>query len=393
MSSTSKKSEHRKGFSRITGLSALKSRLAGLILTEDNSCILLTGPSGSGKKKIANLIAQALLCHAPTAAGACENCASCHHFDQGNHLDFSILEAESGKKIIPTESVRSELSDLVRYPRLGKRRVILIDADELNEQGQNVLLKTLEEPLPHVRLILTSSDPSRLLPTVISRVINLKVDPRTEEEIRQIIREELIDRKSDESGPLTDEDIRFFAKFASGLPGLALELASGDWFRRLRSETAAIYLSLDQAGELDLFTDISAFFLERKERIDTIFSVLQSLIRDELCILWRTETEIINSDLLSQLKTALEDKKRNLARRAEQTAKEQGLVRWKEEDSEWSRTERELRNRLAKAGAIVEESREALARNVNFELTITRLLLHLKFLAAGDEIIESGKDD
>jgi hypothetical protein len=192
---------------------------------------------------------------------------------------------------------------------------------------------------------------------------------------------------------LTDEDIRFFAKFASGLPGLALELASGDWFRRLRSETAAIYLSLDQAGELDLFTDISAFFLERKERIDTIFSVLQSLIRDELCILWRTETEIINSDLLSQLKTALEDKKRNLARRAEQTAKEQGLVRWKEEDSEWSRTERELRNRLAKAGAIVEESREALARNVNFELTITRLLLHLKFLAAGDEIIESGKDD
>jgi len=394
MSSTSKKSEHRKGFSRITGLSALKSRLAGLILTEDNSCILLTGPSGSGKKKIANLIAQALLCHAPTAEGACENCTSCHYFDQGNHLDFSILAAESGKKTIPTASVRSELSDLVRYPRLGKRRVILIDADELNEQGQNVLLKTLEEPLPHVRLILTSSDQSRLLPTVISRVISLKVDRRKEDEIRQIIREELVDQERSEGDLLTDDDIRFFAKFASGLPGLALELAGGDWFRQLRSDTTAIYLSLDQASELDLFTDCSAFFLEHKEQIDIIFAVLQSLIRDELCLLWRTEAEIINSDLLPQLKTVIERKQQNLARCAEQAAKDQGLVRWKEEeDSEWSRAERELQDRLATAAGLVEESREALARNVNFELTITRLLLHLKFLAAGDEIIESRKND
>ncbi|HHU06722.1 MAG TPA: hypothetical protein GXZ59_00040, partial [Clostridiaceae bacterium] len=193
MSSTSKKSDKR-GFSRITGLAALKGRLGNIILNGDNSCIMLTGPPGSGKRKLANLIAQAWLCEFPSENGACEECTSCHHFEQQNHFDYSELKPEDGKRIIPTDDVRSALKDLIMFPRLGKYKALVIDADSLNEQGQNALLKALEEPLPHNRFVLTVSDPSRLLLTVRSRVVNLRVDRRSDEEIFQILEEELTSR-------------------------------------------------------------------------------------------------------------------------------------------------------------------------------------------------------
>ncbi|HHV42131.1 MAG TPA: hypothetical protein GXX72_04710 [Clostridiaceae bacterium] len=390
MSSTSKRSKV-KGFSRLTGLTALKSRLASIVLTEDNSCILLTGPPGSGKKKLANLIAQALLCHAPSKTGACEECSSCHNFDLGNHLDFSTLEAEGGKKFVPTERVRNTLADLVMLPRLGKYKVLLINADELNEQGQNVLLKTLEEPMLHTRLILTCCDPSRLLPTVLSRVVNLRVDRRSEEEIIQIIREELTADILSEGQCLSEEDIKFYARFSAGLPGKALELAAGGWFKDLRAGVAKVYFSLDQASELDLFTDSYLFFQDNKEHADTMINILQSLIRDELCLFWKTVDRIVNSDLLRELESAYKRKKARIYSLVEAEDKEQGLLRWRNETANLTEEELRLQERLTLADVVIEECREALARNVNFELLITRMLLHLKYLATEANLIERRK--
>ena len=434
MSSTSKKSDKR-GFSRIIGLSALKNRLGNIILTEDNSCVLLTGPTGSGKRKLANLIAQAWLCDNPTENGACEECASCHHFDQNNHFDYKELKPEDGKRIIPTDDVRSELKDLIMLPRLGKYKVILIDADGLNEQGQNALLKALEEPLRHTRFVLTASDPSRLLLTVRSRVVSLRLDRRSEEEICQILLEELSSAddnnhdceqelapagRSGQAGEqelasadrrgqageqslapaggcatLADKDLTFYARFSAGLPGRALELAHGGWFRELRAGTADIYFSLDKAKELDLFTVGSDFFKEHKDQADTALNIIQSLIRDELCLLWGANGTIVNSDLQGELQAAYERKLAVLTKKSEARDKSSGLMRWQADaDPEgFSEEERELRIRLTHAAEVVEESREALQRNVNFELIITRLLLHLKRVAAGEDLIESRKNE
>ena len=396
---------------------------------------MLTGPAGSGKRKLANLVAQAWLCEFPTENGACEECVSCHHYDRKNHFDYSELKPEDGKRIIPTDDVRSELKDLVMLPRLGKYKVIVIDADGLNEQGQNALLKALEEPLDHVRFVLTVSDPSRLLPTVRSRVVSLRVDRRSEEDIFLILQEELSAARTSEtpasgkhaskarddrageqvifaavSGDhdnkknfsateaktaYDEKDLSFYARFSEGLPGRALELAQGGWFRELRSGTAEIYFNLDKSSELDLFTAGSAFFKEYKDQADTAFNIINSLIRDELCILWGAEDKIVNFDLQDRLRAAYQKKLTALSGRKESAEKNTGFIRWIDDEARegFSAEEADLQIRLTHAAEVVEDSREALQRNVNFELIITRLLLQLKYVATGEELIESRKNE
>lgn len=379
MSNISKKSEQR-GFSRITGLSALKIRLADIVLAEDNSCILFTGPKGSGKYRLSRLAAQALLCSAADSEGACEKCRSCSLFASKNHLDFRELKAEEGKKIIPTEKVRSEIKDLFMSPRLGKNKLLLVEADSLNEQGQNALLKAIEEPLPHSRIVLYCSDLSKLLPTVRSRVVNLRLDRRSEEEIFLILQEEAKNRA--EELELTASDLNFFASFAAGLPGRALELAFGGWFRTLRSDTADLYFSMQNMSILDLFTDGMTFFQNNKDLVDTVLEVMHSLVRDELCALWQAMDRIVNIDYKDRVISLLEQRKKLLLRIRKNDDQNLGLVRWEEEKKSGSfdQFEEQIQNRLSLAAEMIEESREAIERNVNFELVITRLLLQLKLM-------------
>lgn len=149
--------------------------------------LLIVGASGTGKTRIASRLAQALLCRGDDPAEPCGACSDCRYGTSHPDLHWlRVPEDKNGKKFeIPVESVRELRDRLERLPVEGRARVVVIDpADRLNTEGQNALLKTLEEPGRQTYLLLKTCQPERLLDTVRSRVAELRVLPLPEQELR-----------------------------------------------------------------------------------------------------------------------------------------------------------------------------------------------------------------
>jgi len=133
--------------------------------------LLFTGSAGVGKFKVAQDLAQYLLCsNKQTPQGACNQCHSCKLFAANNHLDFHLLQNEQNKSI-GIEQVRSLIDTLNERPHLGDNKVVIIkNAHTLTVPAANALLKTLEEPQGNSYLILLTRTHHQLMPTLLSRL-------------------------------------------------------------------------------------------------------------------------------------------------------------------------------------------------------------------------------
>lgn len=137
--------------------------------------LIFAGPDGVGKRAAAVALAQALNCPTPVAPtdrlalDACGECPVCRRIGRGLHPDVTVIEpGDTGS--IKIEVVREEIRKTAFKPFEGRRRVIIFnDAENLVDDAQNALLKTLEEPPPGSVLILVTAQPNRLLATVRSR--------------------------------------------------------------------------------------------------------------------------------------------------------------------------------------------------------------------------------
>ncbi|MBL7684877.1 MAG: DNA polymerase III subunit delta' [Deltaproteobacteria bacterium] len=146
--------------------------------------LLLTGPLGIGKKKVAWHFAQSLLC--TEASPPCESCSACLKVQQRQHPDFIFIEPE--EDVIKIDSIRHLKSQLSLQPFEAKFKIALIaDAEAMNVAASNALLKTLEEPSEKTLLFLTSSAPYRLLKTILSRCQKMYFSPLRPEEIQSIL--------------------------------------------------------------------------------------------------------------------------------------------------------------------------------------------------------------
>jgi DNA polymerase-3 subunit delta' len=145
---------------------------------ETSHAILITGPESVGKMTLARVLSKALLCKAEPGQRPCEQCISCRKMESGNHPDFRQLEIEEGKTKLPVESIRDLEKYLFLTPVESEYKVALIPAFELaSRNAANALLKTLEEPPAHGRLILLATDPDLLLPTIVSRSQQINLRP------------------------------------------------------------------------------------------------------------------------------------------------------------------------------------------------------------------------
>ena len=163
---------------------------------------LFTGPAGVGKKTFARRLAQSLLCVTPKSAllGYCNHCSGCTHVTAGTHPDLYVMEGQL--KIGDREAGgfhEDEMTarDLVRQLSLhsyagGKRVFVLGDAD-FTREAANALLKFFEEPPVGVVLIVTTSQPGRLLATIRSRLVDIIFGRLTSDEIRGVLEREGVD--------------------------------------------------------------------------------------------------------------------------------------------------------------------------------------------------------
>ena len=170
---------------------ALRGRLAG--------SFLFVGPSGVGKRTFALATAKSLLCEHRSAEqfDACGACAACRQVDAGNHPDVYYVCKPEDKSELPLELLiggkeqrgRSGVCyEISRKPYAGGYKIAIIDdADTLNAEGANSLLKTLEEPPPHAILILIGTSAAKQLPTIRSRCKVIRFFPLSTHELAQLL--------------------------------------------------------------------------------------------------------------------------------------------------------------------------------------------------------------
>lgn len=179
---------------------------------------LFTGTRGVGKTTIARIIAKCLNCETGITSKPCQTCSTCQEIDSGRFPDLFEVDAASRTKVEDTR----ELLDNVQYaPTKGRYKVYLIDeVHMLSGHSFNALLKTLEEPPPHVKFLLATTDYQRLPATVLSRCLQFHLTQMTPELISKQLQDILKKEKVSFEAPAT----HLLAKAANGSMRDALSL-------------------------------------------------------------------------------------------------------------------------------------------------------------------------
>ncbi len=165
---------------------------------------LFTGTRGVGKTTIARIFAKSLNCDTGISSEPCGSCSSCTEIDEGRSVDLIEIDAASRTGV---DDMR-ELLDNVQYaPTRGRFKIYLIDeVHMLSKHSFNALLKTLEEPPPHIKFLLATTDPQKLPVTVLSRCLQFNLKRMSKQQIeshlRYLLDEEAIENDSAAAGLL-----------------------------------------------------------------------------------------------------------------------------------------------------------------------------------------------
>ena len=298
------------------------------------SCLLIHGPRGVGKQRLALWLAQLLLCPESGETGPCGDCKACRMTLNLEHPDlhwyFPLAKPKGvrpGKLAEAMEEVRYDAlaerkerplrpafaageptglylavaqtlrSHAQRRPAVGLWQVFMIgDAEmlvpqESSQEAANVLLKLLEEPPPSTRLILTSSEPGRLLPTIRSRTMPLHLPPLAPHKVEQFLVE---------VGEVPREDARRAARLGRGSIGRALGFLpdGGDPgpLEDLRTQAFELLSAVSDTDAGAVYRKSLELGTTRSRGLMPLFELLEDALRDLSATAARMPEGLINSD-------------------------------------------------------------------------------------------------
>ena len=281
-------------FEQVIGQEALKEHMKSAIrLGKVSHAYIINGEAGYGKLHLAEAFAQTLLCSRvnttydenqfaflgfeietaePTDIRPCEECTSCKKADHHNHPDIIYITHEK-PNLISVDEIRSQFVDTVDIlPYESERKIYIInDAELINETGQNILLKTIEEPPDYITIIILTTNKDKLLPTVLSRCVNLTMMPADDRSIKNYLYAKgIVDYQAEEA-----------ISFADGNPGKALMIASDSYFKERRKMVTDIMRDIGNYNSKQI-SDIAAKIEQDKDNVDNYLELMVAFLRDVL---------------------------------------------------------------------------------------------------------------
>lgn len=296
---------------------------------------LLCGESGSGKRLVAEAFAKAVLCE-EGGIEACGKCKSCKQAESGNHPDIRVVVRE--KATLGVKEIREQVTaDVQIKPYSSEYKIYLIDeAEKMTEEAQNALLKTIEEPPEYAVFLLMVDRQELLLSTVLSRCVLLPFYPVATGKIKQFLMEEK---------GVPDYLAESAAVFSGGLVGRAVQYTESEAFTEQREEVLHLVKYVDQMTMAEVMENVK-LLASKKDAAMEYLDMILLWYRD---VLMYKATKDINALMFANEPEAVADqaKKRSFENL-------QGIVE------------------------ALEQVKQRLKSNVNFETALELLLLYMK---------------
>jgi DNA polymerase III subunit delta' len=278
---------------------------------------LFSGPGGTGKRTLALAFAMTLNCQADAAEGsavpdvACGFCGSCSRALRGEHPDIVEINLETqaaaedaGKKATPAKEVKIDtIREMLRTvglsPYMGRWKVyILGDADRMNEEAANALLKTLEEPPSQTMLLLLASDETAVLPTISSRCILVPL---------RLLSREQIAASLQEGWSAEPEQAEKLAALSGGRLGWAVRMLQNPGGLANRSsalEEMALLAGSPISERINVAARFAKKFTDARQDLYTSLDVWESWWRDVIMLRASAPELVMNVDQMGALGAA-----------------------------------------------------------------------------------------
>ncbi len=325
------------GFKDIIGHEQIIEHLQNAIRMDKIShAYILNGPAESGKMMLAEAFAMTLQCEKGESE-PCLLCRSCKQAVDHNQPDIIYVTHEK-PNTIGVDDIRKQLNnDIVIKPYSSRYKIYIVDeAEKMNQQAQNALLKTIEEPPAYAVILLLTTNADSFLPTILSRCITLNLKAVKDSEIKAYLMK---------TYQIPDYQADVCTAFAQGNVGKAVKLASSESFNELKASTLQLMKRLDDI-ELYEMTAAVKQISEYKLEINDYFDLMMIWFRD---ILYMKATNDVNGLIFQD---EVYDIKKQAAKRSY--------------------------NGIENILEALEKAKIRLNANVNFDLVIELLLLTIK---------------
>lgn len=261
---------------------------------------LLCGAEGTGKKTLARIFAQALLCGG--GEKPCGRCGACVKFYKGVHPDFTVVRKPGDKTAILVEQIRALREEIFIRPNESEYRVVLIEeADSMNLAAANALLKVLEEPPPYAVFLLTAKSRRSLPETIASRCMTVELFGVSGKDAEEWLREQF---------PGTgEEELREAVRFGAGNLGKSRAFLEQDSVRRGYEQALALAKALTTRRECDVLEVLAPFDGDREGllRLLSDFDQLLGRIAQAPFVPGDSEAEAISGKISPLRAAALHD--------------------------------------------------------------------------------------
>ena len=270
----------------MVGLTQLTDNLQNAIKHNKIShAYLIQGEKLSGKRMIADIFARALQCEAGKASSEhqetlfempseatgprpCNQCRSCKQAINGNHPDIIYVTHEK-PNVISVDNIRQQVNgDIDIKPYSGDYKIYIIDeAEKMNVQAQNALLKTLEEPPSYAVILLLATRAEAMLQTILSRCVVLNTKPVPDDLIKHYLMQKV---------EIPDYRASICASFARGNVGRAIELASNEVFDHMKSSVLGLLKHITELETNQIAAEVKKITEEKFDTNDYL----------DLCFIW-----------------------------------------------------------------------------------------------------------